>query len=85
MSVNTTRRTPARVPRIAVPLQPNHRILRIDRIGDGPARAWCVWVYTNDFVSGTYITLHDNGLAELITENSIREDYDVKLLKEPDQ
>lgn len=79
-------RTPSKVPQLAIPLQPNHRILRLDRIGTpGAVGAWRVWVYTNDFVSGTYLTLHDNGMAELVTEGGARDDYDVKLLKEPDR
>ncbi len=73
------------MPQLAVPLQANHRILRLDRIGEpGAIGAWRVWIYTNDFVAGTYLALHDNGMAELVTEDGVH-DYDVKTLRGPDR
>lgn len=76
---------------IPIGIQPGTKLLRIARqskvygdftVDDGH---WIIWLHTNDFIHGTFLRLHDNGLIENVTIRSDRPDEDIFVVKPPDQ
>lgn len=82
---------------IPIGLQPNTKLLRIERVVIGDDRftnpnhggkeydgAWMIWIYHNpDFTLGTYLTLHSDGR---VTNSTVKEDgtEEVFQVKGPD-
>ena len=82
---------------IPIGIQPGTRLLRIARSPETVEYAgedqrwfngngyWIIWLHTNDFIHGTFLRLHDNGLIENVTIRSDRPDEDIFIVKPPDQ
>lgn len=44
-------------------VMPGTKLMRIER----EPGSWRLWIHTNDFVLGTYLTLYDDGMCERTT------------------